>query len=44
MPPERKRPKRSSPKLVAVKGFIEEILEEDKQSPRKDAYSSEGER
>jgi len=35
LPPERKRPERSSPKVEVVKGFIEEILKEDKRAPRK---------
>jgi len=40
MPPERKRPERTSPQLDPVKGFIEEILKEDKRAPRKQRHTA----
>jgi transposase len=40
MPPERKSPERSSPRLEPVKGFIEEILKEDKRAPRKQRHTA----
>ena len=40
LPPERKRPERSSPKVKIVKGFIEEILKEDKRAPRKQRHTA----
>jgi transposase len=40
MPPERKRPERTSPKLEPVKGYIEKILEEDKRAPRKQRHTA----
>lgn len=40
MPPERKRPERSSPKLELVRGFIDKVLEEDKKAPRKQRHTA----
>jgi len=35
LPPERKNPDRSRPKLGSAQSFIDEILEADRQAPRK---------
>jgi transposase len=40
MPPERKDPVRSRPKLGAVRAFIDEILEADRQAPRKQRHTA----
>jgi hypothetical protein len=40
MPPERKRPARSSPKLGPVREFIEGILQSDQKAPRKQRHTA----
>lgn len=40
VPPERKRPIRTKPKLGTVQEFIEEILKEDKGAPRKQRHTA----
>ena len=40
LPPERKVVKRKSPRLEAVKGFIDEILEGDQKAPRKQRHTA----
>jgi transposase len=40
VPPERKVPMRSQPKLEAVKEFIDEILRTDQQAPRKQRHTA----
>ncbi|MDE3110452.1 MAG: IS21 family transposase [Acidobacteriota bacterium] len=40
IPPERKTPARSSPKLEPVRGFIDGILEVDRQAPRKQRHTA----
>jgi len=40
LPPERKSPQRLCPKLEPVKEFIDQILETDKQAPRKQRHTA----
>jgi transposase len=40
LPPERKQPVRSRPKLGPVQSFIDEILEADRQAPRKQRHTA----
>ena len=40
VPPERKRPTRKSPKLDAVRDFIDQILQADLQAPRKQRHTA----
>jgi transposase len=40
LPPERKNPDRSRPKLGPVQSFIDEILESDRQAPRKQRHTA----
>jgi transposase len=40
IPPERKKPARSSPKLGPVREFIDEILQSDQQAPRKQRHTA----
>jgi transposase len=40
LPPERKKPVRSQPRIGIVKDLIDEILETDRQSPRKQRHSA----
>src|SRR5260370_16050549 len=41
IPPERKKAVRKQPKMEAVKAFIDEILEADRQAPRKQRHTAE---
>ena len=40
LPPERKQPERARPKIEPVKAFIDQILTEDKQAPRKQRHTA----
>lgn len=40
IPPERKTPARSSPKLGPVREFIDSILESDQEAPRKQRHTA----
>ena len=41
IPPERKKSERKSPKMDALKPFIDEILEADRQAPRKQRHTAQ---
>jgi transposase len=40
IPPERKRPRRPRPKLEPVRAFIDQLLEADRQAPRKQRHTA----
>jgi len=40
MPPERKRPLRSHPKLEQVREFIDKVVDDDQRAPRKQRHTA----